>query len=46
MARFLLSILAIVGVAALDVAFIPAVVIVLAGLWAFAAFERHDLILD
>ena len=36
----------IAGVAALDAAFIPAVVIVVAGLWAFSTLDRHEPLPD
>jgi hypothetical protein len=46
MSRILLTLGAIAGVAALDAAFIPAVVIVVAGLWAFSALDRRDPLPD
>jgi hypothetical protein len=46
MSRLLLTLAAIAGVAALDAAFIPAVVIVVAGLWAFSALDRHEPLPD
>jgi predicted metal-binding membrane protein len=44
--RLLLAFTAIAGVTALDAAFIPAVVIVVAGLWTFSALDRRDPLLD
>jgi hypothetical protein len=38
----LIDTIVIAGVAALDAAFIPAAIIVLAGLWTFWSAERHD----
>ena len=46
MSRLLLTLATIAGVAALDVEFIPAVVIVVAGLWAFSALDRQEPLPD
>jgi hypothetical protein len=46
MSRILLTLGAIAGVAALDAAFIPAVVIVVAGLWVFAALDQRGPLPD
>ena len=46
MSAVLVNVIVIAGVAALDAAFIPAAVIVLAGIWTFWATDRRNPVLD